>query len=76
MWPNTFSKKILSKKAYILSDADLKNIQGRIDRMSVPSDIGRIPHKIESSFYHFTAPHYTFNFFLTFLSVLLGVVVG
>ena len=33
-------------------------IQDRINKTLVPSDIGRIPHKIESSFYHFTADQY------------------
>jgi len=42
----------------ILSEADLTTIQNRIDEMAVPSDIGRIPQKIESSFYHFTADQY------------------
>lgn len=52
-----FFKRVFIEKG-ILSEANLKTIQGRIDAMSVPSDIGRIPHKIESSFYHFTADQY------------------
>ena len=51
-----FSKHVFIEKG-ILSEANLKTIQERIDAMCVPSDIGRIPHKIES-FYHFTADQY------------------
>ena len=42
----------------ILCDADLMKIQDRINKTLVPSDIGQISHKIESSFYHFTADQY------------------
>lgn len=42
----------------ILSEADLTTIQNRVNEMAVPSDIGRIPQNIESSFYHFTADQY------------------
>ena len=52
-----FFKRVFIEKG-ILSEATLKIVQERIDAMSVPSDIGRIPHKIESSFYHFTADQY------------------
>ena len=52
-----FFKRVFIEKG-ILSEASLKTIQERIDAMRVPSDIGRIPHKIESSFYHFTADQY------------------
>lgn len=52
-----FFKRIFIERG-ILSNADLKTVQERVDAMSVPSDIGRIPHKIESSFYHFTADQY------------------
>ena len=44
--------------ADILSKADLSTIQRRIDAVSVPSDIGRIPYKIEHAFYSFTADQY------------------
>ena len=53
----TFFKKILIDKE-IISAADLDSVQKRIDAMSVPSDIGRIPQKIASSFYSFTADQY------------------
>ncbi len=33
-------------------------IQGRIDKIVVPTDIGRIPHKIRSGFSAFTADQY------------------
>ena len=52
-----FFKKGLIE-ANILSTADLLTIQRRIDATSVPSDIGRIPHKIEHAFYSFTADQY------------------
>ena len=52
-----FFKKILIQNG-ILSEAHLNTIQKRINAMSVPSDIGRIPHKIESAFYSFTADQY------------------
>ena len=52
-----FVKKIFLKNA-ILSESDLKIIQNRINKVMVPSDIGRIPHKIESSFNSFTADQY------------------
>ena len=52
-----FFKKILISTR-VLSEAHLCTIQKRIDAMSVPSDIGRIPRKIESSFYSFTADQY------------------
>ena len=52
-----FFKKILLSTG-VLTDAHLTTIQNRIDCMSVPSDIGRIPHKIESCFYSFTADQY------------------
>ena len=53
----TFFKKILIDKE-ILSHHDLEILQQRIDSVSVPSDIGRIPTKIVSSFYQFTADQY------------------
>ena len=52
-----FFKKGLIE-ASILSTADLLTIQRRIDATSVPSDIGRIPHKIEHAFYSFTTDQY------------------
>lgn len=39
----------------ILSDSNFDLIQSRIDSFTVPSDIGRIPHKIRSGFSSFTA---------------------
>ena len=52
-----FFKKVFIGRG-ILSEADLSTIQKRVDAMSVPSDIGRIPHKIERAFYSFTADQY------------------
>ncbi len=46
-----FIKKVFIDKQ-ILNDFQL--IQYRVDSMTVPSDIGRIPHKIQSSFSSFT----------------------
>ena len=39
----------------ILSNHDYKTIQDRVDSISVPSKIGRIPRKIASNFFSFTA---------------------
>ena len=39
----------------IISSADFETIQDRVNRMIVPTDIGRIPSKIKSSFASFTA---------------------
>ena len=52
-----FTKKILIEKD-ILSTSDLSVIQERVNKMVVPSDIGRIPYKIETSFNSFTADQY------------------
>lgn len=52
-----FTKKVFLK-GDILSNEDLKVIQNRIDHIVVPSDIGRIPHKISDSFRSFTADQY------------------
>ena len=51
-----FIKRILIGKE-ILREEDLNAIQQRIDAL-VPSDIGRIPNKIISSFYSLTADQY------------------
>ena len=50
----TVMKKIWLQRD-IISDAKLNLIQCRIDNMSVPSDLGRIPKKIASNFSGFTA---------------------
>ena len=45
----------------------LKNMQNIVDKIAVPSDIGRIPRKIEQSFSSFTADqwkNWSFYFFL------------
>lgn len=52
-----FIKKILIGKQ-ILKEELFSIIQDRIDALVVPSDIGRIPHKIMSSFYNLTADQY------------------
>lgn len=52
-----FTKKIFLKGT-LLSNEDMKLIQERISRIVVPSDIGRIPHKISDSFRSFTADQY------------------
>lgn len=52
-----FTKKILVGKQ-ILQEESFSIIQNRIDALVVPSDIGRIPHKIMSSFYNLTADQY------------------
>ncbi|XP_058880312.1 uncharacterized protein LOC131737148 [Acipenser ruthenus] len=38
------------KEQGILTDKDMKSIQEKIDDFEVPSDLGRIPNKIQSSF--------------------------
>ena len=38
----------------ILSYADFEIVQARVDKCCVPSDLGRIPHKIVSGFSSFT----------------------
>ena len=52
-----FLKRVLIGRG-ILSVRDLSLVQNRINVMSVPSDIGRIPYKIEHAFYSFTADQY------------------
>ena len=52
-----FIKKVLIGKQ-LLSDTDFEVIQERVNLMAVPSDIGRIPHKIQSSFSSFTADQF------------------
>ena len=52
-----FIKKILIGKN-ILQQEWFNVIQDRIDALVVPSDIGRIPHKILSSFFNLTADQY------------------
>ena len=52
-----FTKKVFLKNL-ILTEDKLEVIQDRINKVMVPSDIGRIPHKIESSFNSFTADQY------------------
>ncbi len=42
----------------IIKPEDFTSIQSRIDRSNVPSDMGRIPHKIMSGFSSFTADQY------------------
>ena len=52
-----FTKRVLIEKG-ILPTNGLSIIQERVNNIVVPSDIGRIPYKIESSFYSFTADQY------------------
>ena len=52
-----FTKRVLIEKD-ILPTNGLSIIQERVNNIVVPSDIGRIPYKIESSFYSFTADQY------------------
>ena len=49
-----FLKSILLDQK-ILNETDFSMLQERVDRIIVPSDIGRIPHKILSGFASFTA---------------------
>ena len=46
--------KLWKEKGY-LSNTHLEKIQSQCNRFTVPSDIGRIPHKISSGFASFTA---------------------
>lgn len=43
------------KEQGVLTDKDMKSIQEKIDDFEVPSDLGRIPNKIQSGFASFTA---------------------
>ena len=43
------------KERGILTDQDFESLQGKVNRMEVPVNIGRIPFKIESNFASFTA---------------------
>ena len=52
-----FLKKVLIGRG-ILSNTVLATIEQRVNAMKVPSDIGRIPHKIEHAFYNFSADQY------------------
>ena len=49
-----FIKKVFIGKQ-IIGDSHFEIIQHRLDSMKVPSDIGRIPHKIQALFSSFTA---------------------
>ena len=42
----------------VLSQTDFDTIQRRVSALSVPSDIGRIPNKIQHNFYSFTADQF------------------
>ena len=42
----------------ILTKSAMGGIQGVIDSMSIPSDLGRIPGKVQSGFDHFTADQF------------------
>ena len=52
-----FVKKVFIDKG-ILAESDFRVLQNRVSNLSVPSDIGRIPHKIQHNFYSFTADQY------------------
>ena len=52
-----FIKKVFIGRQ-ILEDSHFEIIQKRVDAMKVPSDIGRIPHKIQTSFSSFTADQF------------------
>ena len=42
----------------VISPGEFSVVQARIDKTVVPSDLGRIPHKIESGFSNFTADQF------------------
>lgn len=48
----------------VLNDHDFEVIQKRVDSMVVPSDIGRIPQKIKSSFSAFTADQFKIGLYV------------
>ena len=52
-----FVKKVFLGKN-LLSQAQFDVIQSRVSALTVPSDIGRIPHKIKQNFYSFTADQF------------------
>ena len=61
---------------YILSYADFGLVQRRVDKCCVPSDMGRIPHKIVSGFSSFTADQFK-NWVVYFsLIALRGILVN
>ena len=68
-----FFKKILLARG-LLNENPLKEIQARVDSISVPSTIGRIPKKIASAFGGFTAEQWL-NWTLVYsLYALRGVI--
>lgn len=42
----------------LITSSDLNIVQSRMDKATVPSDIGRIPYKIASGFSSFTADQF------------------
>ena len=59
----------------LLTEADFETIQKRVDKCCVPTDIGRIPHKILSGFSSFTADQFK-NWVIHFsLIALRGILV-
>ena len=52
-----FIKKVFVGKG-ILAQTDFDILQNRVSNLSVPSDIGRIPNKIQRNFYSFTADQF------------------
>ena len=59
----------------ILSDENFKYIQTCIDSFRVPADIGRIPHKISTSFASFTADQWK-NWTIYFSMIVLRDIVS
>ena len=69
-----FIKKVFIGKS-ILSQTDFDLIQNRISSLSVPSDIGQIPNKIQHNFYSFTADQFenwVLHYFIICLHGLLS----
>lgn len=66
------TKKMLKiwKEENLLGDKELKDLQKRINKLKVPSSIGRIPSKIASSFKGFTADQFK-NWALVFSTFAL-----
>ena len=71
-----FHLKVLLIGRNMISESELETLQHRVNHTIVPSDIGRIPHKIASSFASFTADQFK-NWVIYFSPIALrGILVG
>ena len=63
----------LQKNHGLLLKCQLLEIQNLVDTTNVPSDIGRIPHKIRSGFAGFTADQFNNWVFIYSIPTLFGI---